>query len=162
MAKGLPKWAIKEAKARGAKNIFAYAWTLVKRKGRKSSRKSNLKKTKRRGGLKMAKKKKRYSRKMTIPLAPVIGLVTGLATPPRGYPKSAIQELMDGNINGAVTALSNVYLGYNPPDGSFDPQRMSRGLLPLVLGVLVHKFVGGSPLNFNRFLARHKIPLIRI
>ena len=37
--KGLPKWAITEARRRGAKNIFAYAWTLVKRKGKKRSTK---------------------------------------------------------------------------------------------------------------------------
>jgi len=140
MAKGLPKWAIREAKARGAKNIFAYAWTLVKRKGKKGSRKSNPKKTKRRGGLKMAKKKRRYSRSLTIPLAPVIGLGVGLTTAPPGYSDGPIGWFLKGNWQNGMRA----------------------GLGPVVLGMLIHKFVGGSPLNLNRILARHKIPLLRI
>lgn len=59
MAKGLPKWAIKEAKSRGAKNIFAYAWSLVKRKGRsRSSPKKRSNPRKRRSVRRIARKKK--------------------------------------------------------------------------------------------------------
>jgi len=155
MAKGLPKWAIKEARARGAKNVFAYAWTLVKRKGKKGSRKSNPGKIKRRGGRKMARKKKRRSRSLTIPLAPIAGLACGVMdawTRGGGF----------GNLHEVGYKLVENYTGYNPVRGNFDVNRLSKGLLPLILGAVVHKFVGGYPLNINKMLAQHKIPLIRI
>jgi len=157
MAKGLPKWAIKEAKARGAKNIFAYAWTLVKRKGKKGSRKSNPK-TKRRGGKKMARRKRSYRRSMTIPLAPIAGLAAGLATP---LHKGIVEGNWFGETNSFISWLKYNYLGITP-EGNFSMDGLKNGLLPLIAGLLVHKFVGGSPLNLNRMLARHKIPLIRI
>jgi len=157
MAKGLPKWAIKEAKARGAKNIFAYAWSLVKRKG---SRKSNPsgKKTKRRGGGKMARKKKRRSPGFTIPLAPVIGIGAGLVTNDF-HGTSPLNEALSGDWHGCFRALAANYLGYNLDNGTWDITK-AYGLPPLILGVLIHKFVGGRPLNLNRYLRR--IPLIRI
>ena len=155
MAKGLPKWAIKEAKARGAKNIFAYAWTLVKRKERKGSQKSNPKKTKRRGGFRMSKKKRRYNRNITIPLAPIAGLAAGMST-------AIVDGAMKGNWELFFNELCRNYTGYNPYDQTWNVFSLKKGLLPLVIGLLVHKFVGGSPLNLNRTLARHKIPFIRI
>jgi len=152
MAKGLPKWAIKEARARGAKNVFAYAWTLVKRKG-KGSRKSNPK-TKRRGGVKMARRKRRsYRRSLTIPLAPVAGLGSMVA--------DSIQFALSGDINKALLDLRWKFTGIDYT-GRFYPDRLVQHYLPLIAGLLIHKFVGGAPLNLNRTLARHKIPLIRI
>jgi len=175
MPRGLPANYIKKAKrelGKGASwhDVFKRAWELYKGSkvykavsGNPGKKKGSRKKSSKRSVFSLARRKKRtYNRKFTIPVAPLVGLATGFATPPRGYPKSAIQYAMDGDINNFINALSNVYLGYNPPDGTFDIKRASRGLLPLVLGLLVHKFVGGSPLNLNRTLARMKIPLIRI
>ena len=161
MAKGLPKWAIREAKARGAKNIFAYAWTLVKRKGKKGSRKSNPKKTVRRGGRKMAKKKRRYRRSMTVPLAPILGFAAGLTMPAEAQAQSPANLLMAGRFTDALNGMLSNYTGYNVYRQKWDIT-YAKGLLPLIMGMLVHKFVGGSPLNLNRMLARHKIPLLRI
>ena len=101
----------------------------------------------------MAKKKKRrYS--MTIPLAPIIGLAAGMAKP--------AQKLMAGDIEGAIEELSWNYLGYSPARKQFDITALVNGTLPLVVGLLVHKFVGGAPLNFNKILAAAKVPFIRI
>ena len=154
--KGLPKWAIKEAKRRGAKNIFAYAWTLVKRKGKKRKSKTRRSSSpKRRVKRRMARRKRgrrRYT--MTIPLAPIAGLIAGMHEP--------IQRIMQGKPDLAIIAVSRNYTGYCPKDNNWLPERMARGLLPLIIGCLVHKFVGGAPLNVNRMLARAKVPFIRI
>jgi len=102
----------------------------------------------------MARRKRRYRRSLTIPLAPIIGLGVGMAEP--------VQKLFKGDINGAIHDAALYYTGFSTIDKKMHWEYLQRGLLPLVMGILVHKFVGGSPLNFNRMLARHKIPLIRI
>ena len=91
---------------------------------------------------------------MTIPLAPVIGLVAGLGP--------TIKEVIAGNIDAAIHEAAWAYTGYDTYDATFNPQRLTYGLVPLVVGCLVHKFVGGAPLNFNRLLARANVPFIRI
>ena len=158
MAKGLPKWAIKEAKRRGAKNVFAYAWTLVKRrKGKKRTRRrtrrsSNPRRRVRR--IARRRRKRRRSAGMTIPLAPVAGLFAGLAGP--------IDYALRGDFNSAMIKVCKNYTGYNPEVGVWSPEDLKSGVLPLVIGLLVHKFVGGPPLNLNKVLARAKVPFIRI
>lgn len=163
MAKGLPKWAIKEAKRKGAKNIFAYAWTLVKRKRKsvkkgakrssKSRRKSNPKRVR-----KMARRKKnRGKRKFTIPLAVVAGVGAGFAQP--------IATAMKGDYPAALGQVVHNYTGFEGVEQGnvkFNPEHLKKGLLPLIVGVLIHKFVGGPPLNVNRSLAAAGVPIIRI
>ena len=158
MAKGLPKWAIKEAKARGAKNIFAYAWTLVKRKRKKGSRKSNPKKTVRRGGRKMTKRKTRR-RKMTIPMAAVGGALAGIFVPPSGANKSALTLFMEGNLESGLKHLLWNYTGYNPYNNTWNIMAAT-GLQIAIGGIAAHKIA--SWLGINRALGNAKIPLIRI
>lgn len=156
MPKGLPKWAIKEARSKGAKNVFAYAWSLVKRKGkkRKSTKTRSSNPNKKRSVRKTGKKKRRRSRSMTIPLAPVAGLAAGVAEP--------IAYAMKGDVVQAFNHLSRNYTGVDIGSGSFSVDRLKKGLVPLVIGLLVHKFVGGAPLNANKALARANVPFIRI
>lgn len=99
-------------------------------------------------------KRKRRKREMTIPIATVAGLAAGMAEP--------AGALMAGDIQHALAVISYNYTGYNPEDKTWDPMRMQRGLLPLVIGALVSKFVGGKPLNINRRLAAAGIPFLRI
>lgn len=101
----------------------------------------------------MGKKKKRRSRAITIPLAPMIGLAAGMAEP--------IRYAMEGNIPETIEQLKFNYVGLTR-DNRFDVNGLMKGVLPLVVGLLVHKFVGGSPLNLNRILARANVPFIRI
>lgn len=103
--------------------------------------------------MKMAKKKKRGKRKFTIPIAPVVGLMAGLAGP--------IKDLMDGEVDFAVNKLKYSYLGITP-DGVFKAEALMSGLFPLIIGGLVHKYVGGAPINMNRMLAQANVPIIRI
>jgi len=99
------------------------------------------------------RKRGRRNYSMTIPLAPVIGLVAGLAKP------AALAY--HGDLEGAAYIALENYTGFDIA-GGFDIERLKRGLLPLVMGLLVHKFVGGPPLNLNRVLGRAKVPFIRI
>jgi len=93
-------------------------------------------------------------RKLNIPLALVAGVAAGVADP--------IQRVLNGNISGALRHLAMHYTGIDPETGSFKLDNLKIGLLPLVAGVLVHKFVGGSPLNVNKALANAGVPFIRI
>jgi len=155
MPKGLPSWALKEARARKARNPFAYAWSLVKKKGGKSgskpSRSSNPK-----GGKKMGKgkKKRRGKRQMTIPILPIAGLAAGTVPPILG-------AISDGDWNEHMADLFANYSGYRWTDGSFDLGRLMYGTVPLVMGVVLHKVVGGW-LGVNRALGNAKVPFIRL
>ncbi|GAI32548.1 unnamed protein product, partial [marine sediment metagenome] len=51
--------------------------------------------------------------------------------------------------------------GYNYETHSWHPTDMRYGLLPILLGMGVHKIVG-SKLGVNRALGRAKVPFIRI
>jgi len=123
-----------------------------KSKGKSSPKKTT---TKRRSVRRTARKKRRRGKRgMTIPLAVVGGLAAGLAEP--------AQKALEGDFQYALSLLSRNYTGFRPGTGTWEPRYMQNGLLPLVAGLLVHKFVGGSPLNLNRALAASGIPFIRI
>ena len=102
------------------------------------------------------RRRKRRSRKMSIPLAPIGGLIAGMAVP--------AQLFLRGDIQNAVNVLVENYTGVAGATTSphFDMDKLKNGLVPLVAGLLVHKFVGGAPLNLNRTLAAAGVPLLRI
>ena len=103
----------------------------------------------------MATKKKRAKRKFTIPLAVVAPVIGILAKP--------AELAIDGNYEGAAAELGARLTGYNYQSGVFDFMYMVKNTgLPLVVGLLVHKFIGGPPLNANRMLANAGVPVIRI
>jgi len=103
----------------------------------------------------MAKKKKRGKRQFTLPLAVVAGLGAGLAEP-------ILNIVQKGEVVPSLNHIAAIYTGYNATQGTFQPDMLKRGLLPLIIGCLVHKFVGGPPLNVNRALAAANVPFIRI
>lgn len=103
----------------------------------------------------MAKRKRSHRRKsMTIPLGPILGLAAGFRDP--------LQQVMSGNYLSAIDWASMNYTGYNPNDKTWNPLRLQWGLMPLIIGLLEHKFVGGRPLNLNRTLAAAGVPFIRL
>ena len=95
---------------------------------------------------------------MTIPVAPIIGVGTALAA----GQYSPLESALRGDWNTTLIRLSRRLTGYDPSTGRWDWNNLLQGLVPIAAGLLIHKFVGGSPLNLNRILAQHKIPLIRI
>lgn len=138
-------------------------YKFVKNLGKTKSKSSNPKSSKKKTGKvkKMAKKKRRRSNTMTIPLAVVAPLAGGVLGNTVYGTGSPLDAAMEGNFGAAANRLSINFLGYNFDDGSFNITH-ARALGALAIGLLVHKFVGGSPLNLNRILASHKIPFIRI
>lgn len=166
MPRGLPASYIKKAKrelGKGASwhDVFKRAWELYK--GSKvykavsgnptSKRGSRKKSSKKRSVSRMPKKKRRYRRTLTIPLAPLMGIIPMV--------DEAVNSAMKGDWNMALRHLQWHVLGIDST-GKFHIDKAISNFIPLVIGLLIHKFVGGSPLNLNRTLARHKIPLIRI
>ena len=107
---------------------------------------------------KLAKKKNRRKSQMTIPLAIVAPLAAGIGP----SVASIIADPSPENVAGTLNHLALIYTGYNAIDGVFDMGALAKGLFPLIAGGLVHKFVGGAPLNINRMLAAAKVPFIRI
>jgi len=101
----------------------------------------------------VAKKKKRRSRKFTIPLAPIAGVVASPAL------RSAVTDAIGGNFDGALQNLGQIIGYYN---GQFYFNKLVENVGPMVAGLLVHKFVGGPPLNLNRTIANAGVPIIRI
>lgn len=95
-------------------------------------------------------------RNITIPLAPVAGLAAGLA----GGDSSPLHYVTTGNLQGFTESLCERYLGWHPRFG-FHVNFIKKGFVPLVLGLLVHKVVGGT-LGVNRALGRAGVPFIRI
>lgn len=104
----------------------------------------------------MAKrKKKRGKRKFTIPIAPIAGFFGGPAT------RSMITDALSGNFDGAMKNAAMI-VGWGFWDNKFHLEKLIENVGPMVAGVLVHKFVGGPPLNLNRALANAGVPLIRL
>ena len=168
MAKGLPKWAIKKAQAAGAKNVFAYAWSLVKKTGKKkpkglkiSSRKSNPS-----GSRTMARRRTRSRRRrggFTLPIAPIAGIVGGIAMAKHPYATAGdtvVSKLMRGNYEGAFSDLAPAFTGFTS-DGKFHVQTLLATYGPMVAGGVIHWAVGGK-LGINRMLGRAKVPIIRV
>jgi len=102
----------------------------------------------------MTKKKKRRSHSLTIPLAPIIGVISAPAV------GNTIKAAMRGDVDAAIRSAKG-FVGIWG-DGSFHAETLIANLTPVVIGLLVHKFVGGAPLNLNRTLARANVPFIRI
>jgi len=100
------------------------------------------------------KKYRRRKKKFTLPLAPIVGLGVGTVEP--------IAKLIAGDTGGAMNDLARNYIGWDFNQKNFNFVRMQNGVLPLVIGGLVHKFVGGAPLNINRMLSQANVPIIRL
>jgi hypothetical protein len=95
---------------------------------------------------------KHRASKMTIPLAPVLGIIGTPAV------SNAIAATMQGNYTGAITWLKG--LAGIGQAGSFDLGVGLSNWKPIAAGLLVHK--GASMLGINRVLAKAKIPVLRV
>ncbi len=156
--KGLPATYLKAAwKTKGAnkKNALKRAWAAYRKSksGKSSSSKSSKKTTSKKGGRKTGKKnKRRRKREITIPIAIVAPIAGNLAWAYQSHSK----------WSGRLNLVSALYTGYDPGLRKFRPDLLKQGLGSLIIGALIHKFVGGAPLNINRMLAAAKVPFIRI
>lgn len=100
---------------------------------------------------------RRRSRGMKLPIAPIAGLMAGMLNP--------VSQITQGNWENGLKQLAYNYTGLRETSAGnfeFDANGLKNGIIPLTVGLLVHKYVGGPPLNANRMLARAGVPLIRI
>ena len=98
--------------------------------------------------------KKKHHKKagFTIPLA----IIAGMAP----VASHALADYKAGGLELAGKGLCWSLTGYNPLQGKFNADGLWRGAIPLVIGVLAHKFIGGK-LGINRALAASGIPFVR-
>lgn len=132
-------------------------YKFVKNKSRSSRvTKSKSKKTYKRRKYNLVRRRKRGRRRksFTIPLAPIGGLMAGMAGP--------IESAMNGDLTTALALITRNYTGFDTNTNQLHLPNLQFGLLPLAVGLLVHKFVGGAPLHANRMLAQAGVPVIRI
>jgi len=98
------------------------------------------------------KKVARKAKGMTLPLAVVGGLLPG-----------ATAVITTGTKTGweaAGRTAGFIYTGYDYTTGKWSIDNMRLGLMPLVVGVLVHKVA--SRLGINRAIASTGLPFVRI
>jgi len=88
----------------------------------------------------------------TLPMAVVAGFM-----PPMSRAYNAFKGY---GFSGLGSRLSQDFTGFNPNDGSWNPSLMQYGLLPVSIGVLIHKLA--SAFGINRAIAAAGIPLLRI
>ena len=86
-------------------------------------------------------------------MAVVVGFGAGLVQP--------MSDLKDGNWQEAGKNLVRNYTGYDLTDHKWWFGNLTKGLLPLVIGIVVHKVVGGF-LGVNRALGRARVPILRV
>ena len=64
------------------------------------------------------------------------------------------------DLGKTLSELSAAWTGYNPTTGVWDPSTLQRGLLPALVGLIVH--LGASKIGANKALGRAHVPLVRI
>jgi len=114
---------------------------------------------KKRGGRKMAKKKGRKRASFTLPIAPVAGIASGFLLAPSGW-ASPLEAAMAGDPKRFSDAIMANWLCYDSPSGKFDFVNKGIGIKLTIVGCLIH-WVAGK-FGVNRFLARSKVPVIRV
>jgi len=114
---------------------------------------------KKRGGRKMAKKKGRKRASFTLPIAPVAGIASGFLLAPSGW-ASPVEAAMAGDAKRFSDAIMANWLCYDSPSGKFDFVNKGIGIKLTLVGCLIH-WVAGK-FGVNRFLARSKIPVVRV
>ena len=97
--------------------------------------------------------KRRRSRQMTIPVAAVAGFL-----PLAGV---VMQSMKDGGPSLVGYNVVSNLTGYDIPSHTWNWRYMERGTIPIVAGMLIHKFIGGK-LGVNRMLSRAGVPLVRL
>lgn len=154
--KGLPKAIIKKY------GISKKAWSVYRGGKKSSSRSSKLTKRSKKNNPKRRKttmarrKRRRGARKFTLPLAPILGIAAGTNA------WGAWNNFARGEFADGIEKVTAAFTGYSTKSMNWEPTRLMHGLLPTVIGIMVHKFVGGPPLNLNRSLASAGVPFLRI
>ncbi len=97
--------------------------------------------------------KSRKKRGFTLPIA----LVAGFGAPV----SSIIIHTTQGGFPAGLREASRIMIGWDNETGQWNWGHLKFGLMPILLGGLIHKFVGGR-LGVNRYLANSGIPIVRL
>jgi len=97
-----------------------------------------------------AKRRKRAG--FTLPIA--------VAVPMAALGVRTVGDVTSKGLDPAFELLSLRTTGFNPRTGQWKPGWMKEGLLPVAVGLLVHKVAG--KLGANKMIARAGIPILRI
>lgn len=110
----------------------------------------------------MAKRRKFHRRKtsFTVPISVVAGFAPGLSKVFYHFTNPGVHGATNG-IEAAGIEASRIYTGYDPRTGRWNASLLGLGTIPILIGGLVHKFIGGK-LGVNRMLAASRIPFIRL
>jgi hypothetical protein len=103
-------------------------------------------------GEKAKKSGKHHRPKMQLPVALIAGFVPLAA--------NGLRDYQQGGLDLLGTGLTWRLTGYNQMSKRFDFSGLSSGLLPILMGIGVHKLA--NRLGINRALAQAGIPLLRV
>lgn len=129
------------------KNAKRRVTSTVRSKSRSVSRRVSKK-----GG------RKKTTRNMTLPLGTLSGLAAGFLINQNS--KSPLQNALSGDYENAVRRYIENMSGLDVKTGSWNPVK-AKGLLALVLGVSLSKYVGGK-MGVNARLGRAGVPIVRV
>lgn len=103
----------------------------------------------------VGRKKRHYSRRgrLQLPVAIIAGFIPGVT--------GIVNELRVGGPQAAMRQASRSFAGFDPSTSQINLTWLYGGLAPLLLGLFIHKFIGGS-MGVNRMLGRMRIPLLRV
>jgi len=132
---------------------FVKNLTTSRVKSTKKSKKNNPKRRNRKMPRRRRGRGRRGSRKFTIPIAPIAGILAAPAV------SAAIKAGLNQDWDGVLYECKK-FVGFS--NDKFDAFALMSNVGPIVAGLLIHKFVGGAPLNLNRQLAAAGVPIIRI
>lgn len=106
------------------------------------------------------KKKKRKKGQPRISLAIVAPIIGNIVSPaPSG--RTMLGDLMAGDWPSLVFDFAEKFGGIGS-DGKLHIDWLVATYGPIAVGAVVHKYVGGAPLNLNKKLAQAGIPFISI
>lgn len=99
-----------------------------------------------------------YVKSKKIPLAATMGFISPfIKRAPSG--NTVVGRLLKGDFEGAIYDAKEVFTGVDA-FGQFHADWVVSTYTPVVVGALVSKFVGGKPLNMNRYISQ--IPYVKI
>lgn len=101
----------------------------------------------------MATKKKHHRKQFTIPMAVIGGFAPIMVKGLKGY--------QSGGATGLLQEVTAYSTGYHIALKQWQPKLLIEGMTPVIVGGLVHKFIGGK-LGINRMLANAGVPVLRL
>lgn len=103
----------------------------------------------------------RRPRKFTLPVAAVAGLIPLAGRGIEGFQSGYAAGGFASGMHLLGTRLTSGLTGWDADLNTWDWTALKSGLLPMILGVLAHKVVGGM-LGVNQMLGRAGVPVVRV